>query len=155
MSILAVAYVIEQLLYFTQMDEHTVLFLCQHGGAKSVVAASYFNRLAEQKGLRCVAVAAATEDPYPSVPLPIADLLERDGFDVRAFEPRTFEERDVNGAARVISIGCDLAGLSKVPVAQWNDVPQASEDLAGSVAAIRRHVEALTDELSEELRGRR
>ena len=135
------------------MRKSTVLFLCQHGGAKSVAAASYFNRLAKQAGLDYVAVAAAAEDPYPAVPSPVADLLERDGFDVRAFQPRQVEEGDVRDAARVVSIGCDLAsgGLSGAEVEQWNDVPQASEDLEGSAAAIRRHVEALT----EELRGRR
>jgi protein-tyrosine-phosphatase len=135
------------------MNKSTVLFLCQHGGAKSVVAASYFNRLAEQQGLEYVAVAAAAEEPYPAVPPPVAGLLEQEGFDVREFQPRHVEESDVHGATKVVSIGCDLTtgGFSGAEVEEWNDVPQASEDLAGSAAAIRRHVEAL----AEGLRGRR
>lgn len=124
-----------------------VLFLCSHGGAKSVIAASYFNRLAEEHALPYVAVAAAAEDPYETVPEPVAGFLQRDGFDVRAFTPRAVDGSDVSAATRTIAIGCDLAGAQVEP---WNDVPAASDDLEGSVAAIRRHVEALI----EELRGR-
>lgn len=124
-----------------------VLFLCSHGGAKSVIAASYFNRLAEENALPYVAVAAAAEDPYDAVPEPVAGFLQRDGFDVHAFIPRPVDERDVSGATRTVAIGCDLAGAQ---VERWNDVPAASDDLEGSAAAIRRHVEALV----EELRGR-
>ena len=122
-----------------------VLFLCPHGGAKSVIAAAYFNRLAEERGLAYRATAAAAEDPYTEVPEPVVEFLERDGFDVRAFRPRHVEESEVRDAAKVIGIGCPIGGE------RWTDVPQASEDLEGSVAAIRRHVEAL----AEELRGGR
>jgi arsenate reductase (thioredoxin) len=117
-----------------------ILFLCPHGGAKSVIAASYFNRLAEQHALPYTAAAAAAEDPYDAVPEPVADFLQHDGFDVRAFRPRQVNERDVSAAVRVIGIDCGNAE-------RWDDVPKASEDLAGSVAAIRRHVEALAKEL--------
>jgi arsenate reductase len=135
------------------MSKQMVLCLCPHGGAKSVMAASWFNRLAAERGLDAVAVAAAAEDPYAAVPPPVAGLLEREGIDVGGFEPRRVTVEDVQAAARVISIGCDNAALDVPPalVEEWNDVPQASEDLDGSAAAIRRHVAALV----EELRGHR
>jgi protein-tyrosine-phosphatase len=134
------------------MSKDTILFLCQHGGAKSVAAAAYFNRLAEESGLGYVAVSAATEDPYLAVPAPVADRLDRDGLDVRDFRPRQVEAGEITSAARVVSIGCDLTELvtGSARVEQWNDVPQASEDLEGSVSAIRRHVALL----AEALRGR-
>lgn len=125
----------------------TVLFLCAHGGAKSVMAASYFNRRAEELALPYMAAAASTEEPYDTVPRPVADLLLRQGHDVRAFTPRRVEAGDVEQAVRTVAIGCELAG---VPVERWDDVPAASDDLEGSAAAVRRHVEALV----EELRGR-
>ena len=125
-----------------------VLFLCAHGGAKSVMAASYFNRLAGEGALPHAAIAAAAEEPYDSVPAPVAELLLSEGLDVRSFIPRSVGERDVDGAGRIVAIGCELEG---VPVERWDDVPAASEDLEGSAAAIRRHVDALM----EELRGRR
>ena len=125
-----------------------VLFVCAHGGAKSVMAASYFNRLAEEQALPYAATAVSAEDPYEAVPAPVADLLLRDGDDVRAFTPRPVEPRDVGDAARIVTIGCELAGAQ---VERWDDVPAASDDLEGSAAAIRRHVEALIEELGARL----
>jgi arsenate reductase len=125
-----------------------VLFVCAHGGAKSVMAASYFNRLAEEQTLPCTATAVSAEDPYDAVPGPVAELLLREGHDVRAFTPRPVEQRDLGDATRIVTIGCELAGAQ---VERWDDVPAASDDLEGSAAALRRHVEALV----EELRARR
>jgi hypothetical protein len=111
------------------------------------MAASYFNRLAEELSLPYTATAASAEDPYDAVPEPVAEFLEREGFDVRDFTPRPAEPRDLCGATRTVSIGCELAGPH---IERWDDVPAASDDLEGSAAAIRRHVAALV----EELRGR-
>lgn len=122
----------------------TVLFLCPYGGAKSVIAASYFNRLAEERALPFHGVAAAAEEPYDAVPPPVAGFLEREGIDVHAFKPRRVEAEDVRKASRVIAIDCNLAGVT---VERWDDVPKVSVDLEASAAAIRRHVEALVDEL--------
>lgn len=128
-----------------------ILFLCQHGGAKSVIAVSHFNRLAAERGLPFVAAAAAAEDPYDEVPAPVAEHLQREGFDVRTFKPHRVAPGGISAAARVVTIGCDVAGAHE----RWDDVPAASEDLEGSVAAIRRHVEVLAEALSEDLDGDR
>jgi arsenate reductase len=132
---------------------HTILFLCPHGGAKSVIASSYFNRLAEEHSLPCASIAAAAEEPYDAVPPPVADFLEQEGFDVRAYTPRHVQPEDVQSAAKVVSIDCNLTNVDVDAAAleRWDDVPMASADLDASVAAIRRHVE----ELVAELHGRR
>ena len=129
----------------------TVLFLCPHGGAKSVIAASYFNRLAEELELPWSAVAAAADDPYDSVPAPVAAFLADEGFDVLSFKPRRVETSDVKMATRVVSIDCDL-GCVTVPgvsIERWDDVPKVSVDLEASAAAIRLHVSTMLAELSE------
>lgn len=128
-----------------------ILFLCQHGGAKSVIAVAHFNRLAAERGLPFVAAAAAAEDPYDAVPAPVAGHLQRDGFDVRAFKPHRAAPGEISAAALVVTIGCDVPGAHE----RWDDVPAASEDLEGSVAAIRRHVAALADALAEDVDGDR
>src|SRR5262245_6801241 len=131
------------------MSKGSILFLCPHGGAKSVMAASFFNRLAEERALPFTATAAAVEDPYAAVPEPVASLLQREGVDVRTHQPRHVEAGEVSAAARVVAIGCDLGALDVPagPIEQWNDVPQAGEDLDGSASAIRRHVASLVEEL--------
>jgi arsenate reductase (thioredoxin) len=123
-----------------------ILFLCQHGGAKSVIAAAHFNRLAEERGLLFVANAAAAEDPYDAVPDPVAGYLESEGLDVGEFRPQRAAPADIADAARVVTIGCDLPGSHE----SWDDVPPASEDLEGSVTAIRRHVELLAGDLDDD-----
>src|SRR5262249_61970728 len=46
-------------------EPKTVVFVCEHGAAKSVVAAAYFNRLAAERGLSVRAVARGA-DPQPN-----------------------------------------------------------------------------------------
>src|SRR5215213_9441253 len=116
------------------------------------MAASYFNRVAAEHALPYAAIAAAAEEPYDAVPSPVAAFLQQDGIDVRAFKPRHVEPEDVRTAAKIVSIDCDLSNLDAAEtVERWDDVPKVSEDLDGSAAAIRRHVDAL----AAELRGNR
>lgn len=129
-----------------------VVFLCQHGGAKSVAAAAYFDRLAAERELGLVAVARAAEDPYEAVPAPVAKALATEGIDVGELKPRSVEMNDLKGASRVIVIGCELGALNvppEVPVERWDDVPMMSDDLEGSSAAILAHVERLVDDLEK------
>lgn len=128
----------------------TVLFLCPYGGAKSVIAASYFNRLAAELALPLSAVPASAEAPYEAVPPPVVAFLEREGFEVGDFKPRRVTSEELGAASKVISIDCDLSQLDgpEVLIEAWNDVPRVSEDLPGSAAAIREHVRRLVDELT-------
>jgi arsenate reductase (thioredoxin) len=129
---------------------NTILFLCPHHAAKSVIAQAYFNRLAQQENLPFVADSAGTE-PDPVVSPVVADMLLAQGIDVRDHQPRRVTAVELDQAARVISIGCALADLEIVPerVESWDDVPMVSQDLPGASAAILRHIEALVEELSE------
>jgi len=123
--------------------------MCPHGGAKSLIAASYFNRMAVEKHLPYTAVAVAAEHPYERVPLNIADFLEKDGFRVRMFRPRRVSPADLPGAAKVISVGCDLSKVDTkgTVVETWDDVPMVDNGLPQSAAAIRQHVIVLIDQI--------
>ena len=126
-----------------------ILFLCQAGGAKSVIAASYFNQLAAEQSLPYDAVAAAAEEPYTAVPPPVIELLQRDGVDVSTFRPRHVDTGDISVAERIVSIDCSLEGLdlNGSQVERWDDVPKVSEGIDASAEAIRRHVESLVQQL--------
>ena len=131
------------------MRTATVLFICPQGGAKSLIAASYFNQLAEREALPYVATAAAAETPYDAVPDAVAELLAHEGLAVASFKPRHVTASDFEAAARVVSIDCDLTKVEvrDIAVERWDDVPKVSEDLPGSAASIRRHVKAMVDQL--------
>jgi arsenate reductase (thioredoxin) len=130
-------------------QRETVVFICPHGGAKSLIAASYFNRMAVEKHLPYTAVAVAAEHPYDSVPANIANFLEKDGFRVRSFKPRPVSRADLRGASRVISVGCDLSKVDTrgTAIETWDDVPLVDDGLPQSAAAIRKHVIVLIDQL--------
>lgn len=130
-----------------------VIFLCPHGAAKSLIAATLFNELAAGRGLLVSASAAATEEPYAEVPPRVVEVL---GEDVRAFQPRRVAAADLDAASRVITIDCDpkTVPATRTPIVTWNDVPKLSEGFDGSRAAIRKHVEALIEELCSDGRPR-
>jgi protein-tyrosine-phosphatase len=126
----------------------TILFLCPHGAAKSVLAAAYFNRLAQQSSLPLTADSAGTE-PDEAVSPVVVKMLRIEGIDVSQHLPRRVTRDDLEQAQRIVSLGCALEDLEIAPerVEQWLDVPLMSQDPDGSRDAIRSHVEALVAQL--------
>ncbi|SRR5258708_21944166 len=57
-----------------------VVFVCEHGSVKSLVATEYFNRRAKAQGVPYRAVARGTA-PERTVPKAVRDGLRSDGFD--------------------------------------------------------------------------
>lgn len=125
----------------------SVLFICPHGAAKSVLASAYFKQLAAERGLH-VRIAAAGTEPAPAVSPAVAARLEQQGLAVPIDKPRTVTAADVADADIVISIGCDT---SKIPqtdkLRRWDDVPDTSADFAAADKAVRAKAEALVDEI--------
>jgi protein-tyrosine-phosphatase len=127
----------------------TILFLCPHNAAKSVLAAAYFDRLARERGLDYQAASAGTSPDAAPSPAVVA-MLRDEGIDVAGHRPRRLTAEDLASAHMVISLGCDVDDLAEgnAPVDRWDDVPPASRDLAASRAAIKRHLDALVNELA-------
>jgi protein-tyrosine-phosphatase len=126
----------------------TVLFMCPHGSARSVLASAYFQKLAKERGLN-VRVDSAGMQPDAVVGPVIAEHLMKNGYAVPIVTPRAVTPGDLATADVVISLGCDLTGLPapRGTLQQWNDVPGPSENLAGADEAIRQHVAELVEEL--------
>jgi len=94
----------------TRPMDQTILFLCPHNAAKSVMAAAYYQRLAGQHGLELHVTSAGTE-PGPVIS-PVAELLRKEGFGVANYRPRGVSREELAAAFRVISMGCDVSDLS-------------------------------------------
>jgi arsenate reductase (thioredoxin) len=125
-----------------------VLFVCEHGNVKSLMATSYFNQLAKTRGLPYRAVSRGVAPDSTTVPLAIVAGLQSEGFDVAAFHPVAVDAADVAASRRVILINSTLP--ENLPVAateRWTDVPAASVDYAAASAALKRHVESLIDDM--------
>jgi arsenate reductase (thioredoxin) len=121
----------------------SVLFLCPHGAAKSVLAAALFARLAEAQGLPLRGTCAGTE-PDPQLAPHVRALLEREGLAIPLERPQLVTEALVEAAAWVISLGCARDELPRSPHRweQWDDVPLPSQDLQGAYHCIEQHLAA-------------
>ena len=126
----------------------TILFMCPHGAAKSVLASAYFQRLAKERGLNVHVISAGT-DPEPQVAPAVANHLTKNGYQVPVSKPRRVTDSELSTADVVISIGCDLKGLPTPSgtLLNWDDVPALSEDFQRADERIRQRVIQLVDEL--------
>lgn len=127
----------------------TVVFVCPHGAAKSVLAAAYFQRLADARGARLRAVAAGTE-PDPEVAPGVAAALLAEGLDVQGLRPRRVTADELAAARRVVSLGADLESLARpgLLITRWDDVPSTTADLGAARERIAARVAGLLDELT-------
>jgi chromate transporter len=122
-----------------------VVFVCEHGSAKSLVAQLFFERMARERGIDARAVSRGTS-PDASVPATVVEALRGDGFDVAAFKPARLKDADVQGADRVVAIGVDLGdveGRTVTRVEHWDDIPPFSASYPQARKAIISRVDSL------------
>lgn len=133
-----------------------VLFVCEHGNVKSLMAASYFNQLAAGRGLRLRAISRGSAPSSTSVPATIVAGLRTDGADVGDFRPEAITASDVAASRRIVAIGTELPNGIDAPAAmteRWDDVPAASMNYAAARDSLRAHVEQLLERMSREVPG--
>lgn len=135
-----------------EVNASTVVFVCEHGAAKSIIAAAHFNRLASQMKLPCRAVSRAT-NPDDAVAPAVRSGLAAEGLDVTAWKPKAVSEDDLTSAGRVVSLATDLPKRTpsvKAKLLEWNDIPSVSQDYGAVRTAIVREVEKLIHKLAAE-----
>lgn len=133
-----------------------IVFVCEHGTVKSLMAASYFNQLAAQRGLPWRAVSRASAPDSTTVPKPIAAALLAEGVDVSEFRPAKIDATDAAEAVRIVTIGTDLpAGVrgDEQRVERWNDVPPASTSYDAARRSLKAHIAELLERLSLQSAG--
>jgi protein-tyrosine-phosphatase len=123
-----------------------VLFVCEHGSAKSVLAAAHFNKLAREKRISVRAISRGT-DPDDEIPSNVWKGLEADGLIPAEAKPRLLREEDVSGAIRVITF-CDLPQNIKTrsAIVSSGDVPPVSEDYCNARDEISKRAGKLLGE---------
>jgi protein-tyrosine-phosphatase len=126
----------------------TVLFMCPHGAAKSVLASAYFIQAAKARGLS-VRVDSAGTEPDPAIASSVARRLTEQGLAIPITTPRRATAQDLEHADIVVSLGCDLSSLPtpRGTLHRWDDVPPPSENFDRADAMIRQKVMALVEEL--------
>ena len=125
----------------------TVLFVCEHGSAKSVVAAAHFNRLTAQQGVTLRAISRGTDPDPENHPAAVAglagDSLQPPG------RPCRLALADFESAAAVVAFSpLPAAYASRAPVRVWN-VPAISEGYGPARDEIVSRVRHLLAELAD------
>ena len=155
-SVAAVALILASVVL--RADETTptqVLFVCEHGNVKSLMAASYFNQLAAKRGLHLRAISRGSAPDSTTAPAPIVAGLKADGVDVGGFKPAAVSATDVAGSERVVAISTTLPSEIDAPagkVEHWDDVPAASMNYAAARDSLKAHIEQLLERMSGHVR---
>jgi len=137
----------------------TILFVCEHGAAKSVIAAAYFDKLAKERGLKHRAVFRGT-NPDPTLAVAAEKGLNEDGIDTRGWKPEIVTKKDLDAASGIVTLGCALPGKDAVTekVDEWNDIPSVSQNYQIARDDIVKRVQSLVDDLAkkeQEARGKK
>lgn len=102
------------------------VFVCEHGAAKSILAAAYFNKLASEKYLDMHAIARGTNPDAELSPKTVAGL-NKDGLTPTESIPQKLSLAEVESAHQIVSF-CELPEeyRNRNTVEQWDDVPPVS-----------------------------
>ena len=77
-----------------------VIFVCEHGAAKSVLSAAIFNKLARERRMNLRAIARGT-NPDPEISQKVAAGLQADGLVASEPAPKKISKADLDGVRRV------------------------------------------------------
>ena len=130
------------------MSHHShIVFVCEHGAAKSIIAAAYFNKLSSESGLQIQAVARGTDPDTELSAIAIVGLRE-DGLTPIESIPQKLSLKDLESAHRIVSF-CELPEEyhKKTFVEQWDDIPPVSENYEKARDAIRERIKELLNRI--------
>jgi len=105
-----------------------IVFVCEHGAAKSIIAATYFNKLASARNLDVRAIARGT-NPDQELSTKTIDGLHQDALTPTESIPQKLTDEEIESAQRIISF-CELPEeyQGKVSIEQWDNIPPVSEN---------------------------
>lgn len=126
-----------------------ILFVCEHGAARSTIASAYFNKLAEEQGLNYRALFRATNPDSTLMPATIKGLTE-DGFDISNWTPKLLSQTDINRASAFVTFDCNIpvTDSNSKPLAQWNGISPVSKDYNLTRDQIVERVQQLIHDLA-------
>ncbi len=134
----------------TTAKESTIVFVCEHGVAKSVIAAAYFNKLAHKRKLPYIAVARGTE-PQDSLMASVIAGLKNDNLAAPQKPAPKLTQSDCDAAKRTVFFCPIPASYStSASMQRWQNVPPVSEKYSTARDSIVANVQRLLKELTAE-----
>lgn len=127
-----------------------IVFVCEHGSVKSIVAVAHFNRMAEEAGLDYRAISRGTA-PNDEVPAVVVDGLKKDGLEPSLRKPVKLAETDTRDAQRIVAmveLPAEYSSDKRVTI--WSDVPPVTVDYVKAREVLVQHLTQLVGELKKQ-----
>ncbi len=134
----------------TMAQDKKIIFVCEHGAAKSVIAASYFNKLAKERNLDYTAECRGT-DPDSVVSKSANDGLAKDNVFNPNTKPQRLSSRDTANVKRIIlftTLPPDLK--TNIKTENWSNLPNLDTDYENRRNAIVKKINELLDTLEKQ-----
>lgn len=134
----------------------TVLFICEHGTVRSLIATKLFERYARQAGLPMTAISRGTAIDS-AVPPWLQRALTGDQIELGTWRPQTLGASDLASARYVVSFDLPettTAGARGTRV-RWDGLPSVSANYTVGRDAIDARVRRLVDSLQRARTGPR
>jgi arsenate reductase len=122
-----------------------VLFVCKHNTGRSQMAEAYLSTFVGDAVEVASAGTIAADVPDPGV----VKLMAEDGIDISAARPKLLDPEVAARATRIISMGCDVAGVPRID-ADWG-LPDPKGQPTERAREIRDLVRGKALELAREL----
>jgi arsenate reductase len=127
----------------------TILFVCVHNAGRSQMAEAFFNQMARGKAKGTSAGTQPSEKVNPTV----VEAMGEVGLDIGHHKPKMLTFDMLEGADRVITMGCSVeksCPASFVPAEDW-DVEDPEGKPIEQIRQIRDEIKARVQTLVEEL----
>lgn len=129
---------------------NAVLFVCEHGTVRSLLAKVLFEQYAAAVGLHVSAVSRGTQADSVVPPWMLRGLAA-DQVELGSWRPQTLLVDDLLNAAYVVSFDLPAGATagSRGARASWDGLPSVSRDYAKGRDAIKVRVHQLVDSLKQ------
>ncbi|NOT76971.1 MAG: hypothetical protein HOP08_18765 [Cyclobacteriaceae bacterium] len=105
-----------------------IVFVCEHGSAKSIIAATYFNKLAKEQNIPWLAISRGT-DPDAEISPKTRALLMRENLLNNSLVPQKINQTDVDASQQVVlffPLPADIG--TKNNTRNWLEVQAMNDD---------------------------
>ena len=123
----------------------TIVFVCEHGGARSTIASVYFNKMAQENQLSYQSIFRGLT-PDSVITKETKKGLTEDEFETKSLSPTPLSEKDIDANTVFISLDC-IPPPSYPMYDSWKGIPMISEDYVKARSAILKCVNKLITEL--------
>jgi arsenate reductase (thioredoxin) len=107
---------------FSHAQTKKVIFVCEHGAGKSVVAAAYFNKIAKDRNLPWEATCRGT-NPDKEIGAPTKEGLRADNLLDPTLAPQQLTASDTNNVEKIIVFTSLPDNLNTRKVEDWSSLP--------------------------------